>query len=303
MIGYIYAHLTPSGKYYIGQTTRKLKSRWGKNGIGYKGDTIFWNAINKYGWDNIKHIILEKIEADNELELYNKLNELELYYIEKYNAMAPYGYNIRGGGNGPLAEETKQKISDKLSGKPKSDEHKKHLSEAAHLRRDTEETRQNKSQALKGKKAWNKGLTKETSIILKNKSDRMRQKYDSGELVGYWKNKTFSEEYRKKLSDAHKGKKLSNDTRKKMSESKKGIKKSESMKKKLSESRKGMKLSDETKKKLSESHKGKAKGKIYINDGINMKMVFEKDYIEIYQPLGWVKGYLKNGRKRNKNDS
>ena len=76
------------------------------------------------------------------------------------------------------------------------------------------------------------------------------------------KGKQFSEETKKKMSDAHKGKCLSEETKKKLSEAKKNM--SEETRKKLSEAHKGKPsptkgkhFSEETKNKLSEAHKGK----------------------------------------------
>ena len=71
------------------------------------------------------------------------------------------------------------------------------------------------------------------------------------------KGKKFSEEYRKKLSEANKGKKLSEETREKMREEKKKKKFSDEHRRKLSEAKKGKHLSEEAKKKLSEANKGK----------------------------------------------
>lgn len=97
------------------------------------------------------------------------------------------------------------------------------------------------------------------------------------------KNKSLSEETKKKIRDAHRGKCMSEETRKKMSEAKKGEKNSmygknhtEETKRKISENNKGKTgypcteyhkqqrrlanlgkvLSDETKKKISEANKG-----------------------------------------------
>ena len=73
------------------------------------------------------------------------------------------------------------------------------------------------------------------------------------------KGKTFSEESRKKISEAKKGKFLSEDTRKKMSEAKKGRTRSpfsEDTRKKMSEAMKGKVHSEETKNKISKALKG-----------------------------------------------
>ena len=52
----VYQHVTPDGLYYFGQT-QKVEKRWECNGIRYKG-TALQPYIEKYGWDNIQHIVL-----------------------------------------------------------------------------------------------------------------------------------------------------------------------------------------------------------------------------------------------------
>ena len=42
--------------YYFGQT-QNVEKRWSNNGAGYKG-TALYPYIEKYGWENIKHIVL-----------------------------------------------------------------------------------------------------------------------------------------------------------------------------------------------------------------------------------------------------
>lgn len=92
----IYKHTnTINQKVYIGQTCTSLRDRFGKDGIGYKGCKIFYNAIQKYGWDNFQHEILEENIANCELA-----NEREKYYISLYQSTNPeYGYNIQAGGH------------------------------------------------------------------------------------------------------------------------------------------------------------------------------------------------------------
>lgn len=67
------------------------------------------------------------------------LNNLEVFYIQKYNSTDPsLGYNLDagGGGQGRMSEETKKKLSQSkignqsMKGIKLSDEWKKHLSEA-----------------------------------------------------------------------------------------------------------------------------------------------------------------------------
>lgn len=97
--GYIYCHISPSGKKYIGKTERSLNSRWA-NGKGYSSCTVFKKAIDKYGWENFEHMILEEIRAETKEELQEILSKKERDYILKYNTLAPNGYNLTTGGEG-----------------------------------------------------------------------------------------------------------------------------------------------------------------------------------------------------------
>lgn len=93
----IYLHRNKiNNKVYIGQTIQTdLKDRW-KNGAGYKTCTYFYNAIQKYGWENFEHLILEQNENWTQEELDNKEKE----YILLFNSNNPqFGYNICEGGS------------------------------------------------------------------------------------------------------------------------------------------------------------------------------------------------------------
>ena len=81
------------------------------------------------------------------------------------------------------------------------------------------------------------------------------------------KGKTHSEETKRKQSEAKKGKTFSEESKRKMSEAQKGKSLSEETKRKMSEARKGKTFSEETKNKMSEARKGQAKGKKWWNDG------------------------------------
>lgn len=85
----IYLHRNKiNNKVYIGQTKNNPTRRW-ENGKGYK-NTYFGNAIQKYGWDNFEHEILE-----TDIETVEEANQRETYYIELYNATnRDLGYNI-----------------------------------------------------------------------------------------------------------------------------------------------------------------------------------------------------------------
>lgn len=103
----VYMHTTPNDKRYVGITCQNPKIRWG-NGSNYKNQPYFSNAINKFGWNNIKHEILYTALTKDEAE--QKERELIAFYN---SADRRYGYNIDLGGKskGRCSEETKKKIS------------------------------------------------------------------------------------------------------------------------------------------------------------------------------------------------
>ena len=83
-----------NGKVYIGQTKQSLKTRWA-NGKGYKNCTAFNYAIEKYGWNNFDHIVLEEELSKDEADI------KEQYYIHLYHSTdKDFGYNITDGGGG-----------------------------------------------------------------------------------------------------------------------------------------------------------------------------------------------------------
>lgn len=87
-------------KRYIGQTCQKPEKRW-KNGNGYKKNVHFYNAIQKYGWDNFEHEIVKDDLTHQEAD------ELEKMLIKTLRTTnKDYGYNIStGGSNGTHAED------------------------------------------------------------------------------------------------------------------------------------------------------------------------------------------------------
>lgn len=86
-------------KVYIGQTNQKPERRW-RNGEGYKDSPKFYNAIQKYGWNNFEHIILEI--GNNQ----NWANEREQYWINFYDSFNNdfKGYNMTPGGNNYMTQ-------------------------------------------------------------------------------------------------------------------------------------------------------------------------------------------------------
>lgn len=97
----VYKHTCKiNGKIYIGMTNN-VKRRWRCRGIEYKPhegrehSRPFWNAIQKHGWDNFTHEILESGLTMEEA------CEREKYYIDNLHSRdKDKGYNIAEGGNG-----------------------------------------------------------------------------------------------------------------------------------------------------------------------------------------------------------
>lgn len=178
----VYMHLFPNGKRYIGVTTWKPKLRWGADGGNYK-NPYMKNAIKKYGWENIKHIII----AEN--LSFDEADKMEIELIKKYNsADKKYGYNISLGGiknricsdstkeklrianlGKTMSEESKKKISNFQKGQVRSEETKKHMSEAqkknfksGNNAMHSPKARAKAKESLKGKKFPNHVLKKAT---------------------------------------------------------------------------------------------------------------------------------------------
>lgn len=224
----LYVHIVPNGKRYYGITKQRPEHRW-NNGKGYNTNQYFTNAINKYGWDNIQHIVLHEGLDEDEAK------ELEQYMIQWYNtANRSYGYNITLGG-------------ESASGYTHTEEARKKISEAGKGRQMSEETRKKMSEARLGEKHHNFG---------KHASEETRKKMSEAH-----KGRIVSEETRQKLSKARKGlmagenhpnygKHLSEETKQKISEAHKGKHLSEEHKQKLIEANKGKTISEETKQKL-----------------------------------------------------
>lgn len=202
----VYKHTSPSGKVYIGITGCDPKNRWKANGLGYKGQTVFWRAIEKYGWSNFKHEIIE-----SELSLEDALR-LEAEYISRYDSNNPErGYNRNSGGFGNIGriftEEDRARLSE--AKKNPSEETRKRISEAGKGRRHSDETKLKMSQSRTGHNTSFE-TRKKISKALKNcivseetkakRAEALRQHYINGGTntnVG----RQRSEETKRKISE------------------------------------------------------------------------------------------------------
>lgn len=90
-VGYVYRiHCLITNKDYIGITTKTFQKRLSQHKNSSKDPNAprnkFYNAVLKYGWDNFEGTIITTVQSDTKEELKNSLDNLELYYIQKYDS-------------------------------------------------------------------------------------------------------------------------------------------------------------------------------------------------------------------------
>lgn len=116
MLQYIYKIQNKiNGSCYIGKTKnldKRLKQH--KNNVGKKRHK-FYDAILHYGWENFSIEIIDSSEK--------QINELEIFYINKFNSINE-GYNYTNGGTGGDTfsfrdEKSKNMTREKISEKSK----------------------------------------------------------------------------------------------------------------------------------------------------------------------------------------
>ena len=222
-----------NNKIYVGQS-KNIEKRFKSHLLGLRKDksgcVVLQSAWNKYGESNFKfEIICECSEYD--------LDKMEIFYIEHFNSISPFGYNLYSGGNknkiANLETRAKQSVA-KIGtipwnkGRKASNEARKNQS-LSHLGKESprrgailsEETKIKMSLGLKGKLAWNKGLNHTEDSKLKM-SEKAKGR------IPWNKGVPMSEEQKIKVSNSKKGKpsprkgvKLSQETKDKISVSKK----------------------------------------------------------------------------------
>lgn len=111
----VYCHTNKvNGKRYVGITCQTPEKRW-RNGNGYQGQ-IFYNAIQKYGWEEFGHEILFTGLTKEEAE------QKEIELIAKWKTKeSAFGYNVSSGGesgnNGAKCSINRRKLmSDRMKG-------------------------------------------------------------------------------------------------------------------------------------------------------------------------------------------
>jgi group I intron endonuclease len=186
-----------NNKVYVGQTWLTLKARWGKDGVHYKGCTLLYNAILKYGCENFKYLLLTECDTQEEAD------RLENEYMIKYDSRNPaVGYNLKSGGSaGKHSEETKKIIGETGRGR-------KHSIES--VRRRAEKIMMPKERELAILEAYNSG--KQVKDIVKEFSTGTSSVYRILDRHGIkrtrskaqWTGRTHTEETKAKMAEARK---------------------------------------------------------------------------------------------------
>lgn len=116
--GIIYKYTSPSGKVYIGQTTKEKNRRkdFLNTSKEYSGPKIN-RARNKYGIENFEYEVIFRVESFIEDEVKSILNEKEIQYIKLFDSFEN-GYNSDlGGGSATYkrTEESCKKLSESVT--------------------------------------------------------------------------------------------------------------------------------------------------------------------------------------------
>lgn len=103
-----------NNKKYVGQTINpEQRKRQHKSSAFNPEDkdyeALIHRAFRKYGYENFTYEVLVEIYDDD----FDLLNELECYYISKFDSKTPNGYNVLSGGDNcarPHSENAREKM-------------------------------------------------------------------------------------------------------------------------------------------------------------------------------------------------
>jgi group I intron endonuclease len=166
----IYKITNPKGEIYVGLSKNILK-RWEsyKSRSGMSSTSSFKNSLIKYGYDNHIFEILEEVEGDN-----TELRQKEKFWISYFESNTKGLNDNRGGcGVGSHTEESKQKISQALKGKPKPQDFGEKRSKDFY----TDEWKQKCRESSKGV-SRGKGISKNKGRISPNKGKLGKKRTD-----------------------------------------------------------------------------------------------------------------------------
>lgn len=206
---FVYRHIAPNGKMYVGITSKSDPTRrWGNGGVCYKKNAHFWNAIQKFGWDNFQHIIVAHgLSVDTACRL-------EEYLIKKYDSMCN-GYNQTSGGVYPtevtdeIRNTIRQKVKEYHATLPAGMWSKKFVGHTL-----DEAARRKISAKAKGRKKSPEVIARQVATFKKNLTPEIRYKMGSSS-----RGKPMSDAVKQKLAIVNTGRVVSDETKAKLSKS------------------------------------------------------------------------------------
>jgi group I intron endonuclease len=148
----VYCLTSPSGKRYVGFTSRGADWRWREHVKAAKSGRklLLYSAIRKYGAEAFSLSLLERMTTEAGAK------RAEQLWIKELGTFGPCGYNLTFGGEGTLgcvaSDETRAKMSNTRSGKKHTPEWRAKLAEAQRGKRYSPESRAKMSEAHRGKK-------------------------------------------------------------------------------------------------------------------------------------------------------
>lgn len=180
-------------KIYVGQTTKTLDFRKKEHirasrYTGYK-NSIIYQAIRKYGIENFTFELVE--ECENIL-----LNNKEIFYIEQFKTISPYGYNMTEGGeaNPTTSWEVREKIRKSALGRKVSEETRKKMSLAQlgnknyfYNKKHSQETKDkiSKNHGMRGKFGKLNPISRKV-VRLDKITNKELEEYESLEIAAKW---------------------------------------------------------------------------------------------------------------------
>lgn len=147
----IYAHYSPTGKVYVGQSALGMRRRWTNHlADARRGSSApFHRAIRRYGAGAFTHKLLDRVRTEA------AAHQAERLWIQELGALGPRGYNATSGGEGASggspSAQARARMSAAHKGRVFSPEHRERIAAALRGRPRSPEVRAKCSAALLGR--------------------------------------------------------------------------------------------------------------------------------------------------------
>lgn len=213
-MGCLYKLTSPSGKSYIGISSKTTEARWNKHvehAFGKRENGALYSALRKYSPEAFK---VETLVIGQ----FDYLRELEKSAIRAFETLYPNGYNVALGGEGwvgPRSNEFKEKVS-KSQKKRFSNPEQRKILHSSGVKGCAARSAQCASRRVDGKAPWQ--VRKSQSTLKAQLSEEQFNKLRSDRI----KAAMMRPEIRAKVLACAQARAASSDWRRKISASKKG---------------------------------------------------------------------------------